>query len=312
VGYKEAKMKIAIIGAGAMGCLYGAKLSTVPGIEIYLLDVWKEHVDAINANGILMEEQGDFITYRNVKASTVAEDAGTCDLAVIFVKSTLTSSAVQSNKAVFGPETIALTLQNGLGNIELIKEVVGESNVIAGTTAHGATMLGPGRIRHAGSGKTIIGELNGAMTQRIQQIAQTFREAGMETELSDNVYGLVWDKLLVNVGINALTGITKLLNGELLEHPEIVELLEDAVSEGKEVALAQGIKLGFPDPVAHTKDVCKATATNKSSMLQDVLNHKKTEIDMINGAVVREGKKVNIATPVNKTLTNLIKFIEKQ
>ncbi|NLM07577.1 MAG: 2-dehydropantoate 2-reductase, partial [Clostridiales Family XIII bacterium] len=193
-----------------------------------------------------------------------------------------------------------------------IKEVVGESNVIAGTTAHGATMLGPGRIRHAGSGKTIIGELNGAMTQRIQQIAQTFREAGMETELSDNVYGLVWDKLLVNVGINALTGITKLLNGELLEHPEIVELLEDAVSEGKEVALAQGIKLGFPDPVAHTKDVCKATATNKSSMLQDVLNHKKTEIDMINGAVVREGKKVNIATPVNKTLTNLIKFIEKQ
>ena len=305
-------MKIAIIGAGAMGCLYGAKLSTVPGIEIYLLDVWKEHVDAINANGILMEEQGDFITYRNVKASTVAEDAGTCDLAVIFVKSTLTSSAVQSNKAVFGPETIALTLQNGLGNIELIKEVVGESNVIAGTTAHGATMLGPGRIRHAGSGKTIIGELNGAMPQRIQQIAQTFREAGMETELSDNVYGLVWDKLLVNVGINALTGITKLLNGELLEHPEIVELLEDAVSEGKEVALAQGIKLGFPDPVAHTKDVCKATATNKSSMLQDVLNHKKTEIDMINGAVVREGKKVNIATPVNKTLTNLIKFIEKQ
>ncbi|MDI9493560.1 MAG: ketopantoate reductase family protein [Bacillota bacterium] len=305
-------MKIAIIGAGAMGCLYGAKLSTVPGIEIYLLDVWKEHVDAINANGILMEEQGDFITYRNVKASTVAEDAGTCDLAVIFVKSTLTSSAVQSNKAVFGPETIALTLQNGLGNIELIKEVVGESNVIAGTTAHGATMLGPGRIRHAGSGKTIIGELNGAMTQRIQQIAQTFREAGMETELSDNVYGLVWDKLLVNVGINALTGITKLLNGELLEHPEIVELLEDAVSEGKEVALAQGIKLGFPDPVAHTKDVCKATATNKSSMLQDVLNHKKTEIDIINGAVVREGKKVNIATPVNKTLTNLIKFIEKQ
>ena len=305
-------MKIAIIGAGAMGCLYGAKLSTVPGIEIYLLDVWKEHVDAINANGILMEEQGDFITYRNVKASTVAEDAGTCDLAVIFVKSTLTSSAVQSNKAVFGPETIALTLQNGLGNIELIKEVVGESNVIAGTTAHGATMLGPGRIRHAGSGKTIIGELNGAMTERIQQIAQTLREAGMETELSDNVYGLVWDKLLVNVGINALTGITKLLNGELLEHPEIVELLEDAVSEGKEVALAQGIKLGFPDPVAHTKDACKATATNKSSMLQDVLNHKKTEIDMINGAVVREGKKVNIATPVNKTLTNLIKFIEKQ
>ncbi|NLT48490.1 MAG: 2-dehydropantoate 2-reductase [Clostridiales bacterium] len=305
-------MKIAIIGAGAMGCLYGARLSTVPGVEVYLLDVWKEHVDAINASGVLMEEQGDLVAYTNVKAGSSAEDAGPCDLAVIFVKSTLTSAAVKSNKAVLGPETIALTLQNGLGNIELIREVVGESNVIAGTTAHGATMLGPGKIRHAGSGKTIIGELNGATTHRIRQIAQVLQEAGMETELSDNVLGLVWDKLLVNVGINALTGITRLLNGELLEHPEIVELLEDAVSEGRDVALAQGIKLGFPDPVAHTKEVCIATATNKSSMLQDVLNHKKTEIDMINGAIVREGEKVNIATPVNKTLTNLIKFIEKQ
>ncbi len=305
-------MKIAIIGAGAMGCLYGAKLSTVPDVEVHLLDVWKEHVDAINANGILMEEQGSFVAYRNVRAGSIAEDVGPCDLAVIFVKSTLTSAAVKSNKAVFGPETIALTLQNGLGNIELIKEVIGDNNVIAGTTAHGATMLGPGKMRHAGSGKTIIGELDGSASDRIQHIAQVLKEAGMETEISDKVLGLVWDKLLVNVGINALTGITKLHNGELLEHSEIEELLEDAVTEGYKVALAKGIKLSFPDPVAHTKEVCIATGANKSSMLQDVLNHKKTEIEMINGAIVREGEKVNIATPVNKTLTNLIKFIEKQ
>lgn len=304
-------MKIAIVGAGAMGCLYGAKLSTVPGSEVYLLDVWQDHVDRINEQGLIMEEQGQFITYDKVKASTRAEDIGPCDLAIVFVKSTLTSQAVKSNKAVFGPETIALTLQNGLGNIELITEAIGEKGIIAGTTAHGATMLEPGKIRHAGSGKTIIGELDGSSTARIEKVAQLLKEAEMETEISANVLGLVWDKLLVNVGINALTGITRLHNGQLLNYPEIEELLEAAVTEAAQVALAKGIKLGFADPVGHTKDVCKATAANRSSMLQDVLNKKRTEIDMINGAIVREGAGVQVPTPVNKTLTNLIKFIEK-
>ncbi|MDF3001235.1 MAG: panE, partial [Bacillota bacterium] len=229
----------------------------------------------------------------------------------VFVKSTLTSMAVKSNKAVFGPQTIALTLQNGLGNIDLIRAEIGEQNVIAGTTAHGATMLGPGAMRHAGSGKTIIGELDGKQTERIQRIAALFTEAGLETDISDNVLGLVWDKLMVNVGINALTGITKLHNGELLDHPEIEALLEAAVSEAYAVAEAKGICLSFQDPVGHTKDVCKATAANKSSMLQDILNHKTTEIDMINGAIVREGASAGIPTPVNHVLTNLIRFMQK-
>ncbi|HVI41822.1 MAG TPA: 2-dehydropantoate 2-reductase, partial [Anaerovoracaceae bacterium] len=169
----------------------------------------------------------------------------------------------------------------------------------------------PGKMRHAGSGKTIIGELNGKPTGRIEKIAEVLKDAGLETDISDNVLGLVWDKLLVNVGINALTGITKLQNGELLNHPEIEELLEAAVSEAHAVAAAKGITLSYDDPVGHTKAVCVATAANKSSMLQDILNHKRTEIDMINGAIVREGAQAGIATPVNSVLTNLIKFIQK-
>lgn len=304
-------MKIAIVGAGAMGCLYGAKLSSVPENEVYLIDVWKDHIEAIDKNGLLMEENGALLTYNRVKGVTDAEQAGPCELAIIFVKSTLTSIAVQSNKAVFGPDTVALTLQNGLGNIDLIREEIGDHNVIAGTTAHGATMLGPGKMRHAGSGKTIIGELNGEKSDRIEKIAQALRDAGLETEISENVLGLVWDKLLVNVGINALTGITKLHNGELLNYPEIEELLEAAVSEAQSVADAKGIALSYDDPVDHTKAVCKATAANKSSMLQDILNHKQTEIEMINGAIVREGAQAGIETPVNFVLTNLIKFIQK-
>jgi 2-dehydropantoate 2-reductase len=304
-------MKIVIIGAGAMGCLYGAKLSAFSANEVYLIDVWKDHIDSVNEQGLIMEEGGELICYDKVKGSTDAEQVGVCDLAIVFVKSTLTSMAVKANKAVFGPDTIALTLQNGLGNIDLICAEIGDNNVIAGTTAHGATMLGPGKMRHAGSGKSIIGELDGKSSDRIKRIGTVLNEAGMDTDISSNVLGLVWDKLLVNVGINALTAITKLKNGELLDHPEIEELLEAAVAEANAVAAAKNITLSYENPVDHTKGVCVATAANKSSMLQDILNHKQTEIDMINGAVVREGALIGIETPVNKVLTNLIKFIQK-
>ncbi|WP_304508024.1 ketopantoate reductase family protein [Anaerotignum sp.] len=305
-------MKIAIIGAGAMGCLYGGKLSTVPDNQVFLLDVWKEHVNAINKEGLCMEENGELLHYHNLTATTEAATVGVVDLVIIFVKSILTRQAVEGNKAVFGDNTMALTLQNGMGNVESIGSQIGAKNVMAGTTAHGATMLGPGKIRHAGVGKTMIGELSGVRSKRINEIAEVFSAAGLEVEVSENVLGLVWDKLLVNVGINALTGITKLTNGELLAYPEIEGILEEAVREGVAVANAKGIVLGHADPVAHTKAVCKATAANKSSMLQDVLNHKPTEIDMINGAVVREGKNTGVATSVNQVLCGLIHYLERE
>ena len=305
-------MKIAVLGAGAMGSLYGAKLSANSKNEVYLVDVWKEHIDAINSHGLQMEEGDDVLLYENLKGHTSSEEAGVCDLVLVFVKSTVTRTAVESNAAVFGPNTVALTLQNGLGNIEQISSVIGAERVIAGTTAHGATMLSPGKIRHAGKGKTIIGELGGHESDRIRKMAAVLEDAGMETVISGNVLGLVWDKLLVNVGINALTGITKLYNGQLLDYPEIEELLEKAVSEGFAVAWAKGIRLGFDDPVAHTKDLCRATAANKSSMLQDILNDRQTEIEMMNGAIVREGKALGIETPVNLALTNLITYLSRK
>lgn len=305
-------MKIAVLGAGAMGSLYGAKLSANGKNDVHLIDVWKEHIDAVNSNGLQMEEGDDVLLYENLKGHTSSEETGVCDLVLVFVKSTVTRTAVESNAAVFGPNTVALTLQNGLGNIEQISSVIGAERVIAGTTAHGATMLSPGKIRHAGKGKTIIGELGGHESDRIRKMAAVLEDAGMETVISGNVLGLVWDKLLVNVGINALTGITKLYNGQLLDYPEIEELLEKAVSEGVAVARAKGIRLGFDDPVAHTKDLCRATAANKSSMLQDILNGRQTEIEMMNGAIVREGKALGIETPVNLALTNLITYLSRK
>lgn len=305
-------MKIAIIGAGAMGCLYGGKLSQSKENQVYLLDIWKEHIDAINKNGLIIEEVGEPQVYSDLMASVHASDIGIADLVIVFVKSTLTKVAVHEAQELFGNGTLVLTLQNGLGNVDLIGEEVGLINVIGGTTAHGAYMKGPGEICHAGFGKTIIGELTGESTERIEEVARVFRGVGLETEISNNILGLIWDKLLVNVGINSLTAITGLHNGELLDHPELLDIMMMAIDEAVAVAKIKKIQLSPQDPYVHTLDICKNTATNKSSMLQDVINRRRTEIDMINGGILREGQKEGIPTPVNRVLTDLIKYWEKK
>lgn len=303
-------MKIVVLGAGAMGSLYGGHLAEA-GNEVWFLDVCKEHVDTINENGLYIEGVSGNRNIKNIKATTSKSYIGEVDLVLVFVKSTITELAVSQNKEIFGQNTIVLTLQNGLGNVEKINHVIDKKNIIAGITAHGATMLEPGKIKHAGTGQTYIGELDGSFSSRIQKVAEVFKEANLETKISNNVMGLIWGKLLVNVGINALTAITGLKNGQLVEFPETEELLELAVKEAYSISKAKGIKLDNDDPISHTKEVCRATAENRSSMLQDVTNKRKTEIDMINSAIVKEGIKLGINTPINKSLTNLIRIIEK-
>ena len=305
-------MKIAIIGAGAMGCLYGGKLSQSKDNQVYLLDIWKEHIDAINSHGLIMEENGESLVYSNLKANIHSSEIGQVELVIVFVKSTLTSQAVQGAQDLFGKDTLVLTLQNGLGNIDLIGAEVGNSRVIGGTTAHGAYMKGPGEICHAGFGKTIIGELSGDKGNRIEKVARVFQNVGFETEISQNILGLIWDKLIVNIGINPLTGITGLRNGELLEYPELLDIMKLAIEEAVSVAKLKNIELSAQDPYTHTLEICKNTAANKSSMLQDISNRRKTEIDMINGSILREGEKEGILTPVNRVLTDLIKWREKK
>jgi len=303
-------VKIAVLGAGAMGSLYGGLLSD-GGNEVWLLDIWKEHVDAVNERGLVIEEEDGERLVKNIKAASNPEQIGSVDLLIVFVKSTVTGEAVRGAVPVIGEKTPVLTLQNGLGNIEKIEEVVGKGRVIGGVTSHGATMLGPGRIRHAGRGDTYLGEVDGSITPRLKTIAKAFNEAGIKSKISQSILSLIWGKLIVNVGINALAAITGLRNGMLPEYAGTSEILEMAVAEAVRVAETKGIKLQYDDPVAHVKEVCRLTAQNKASMLQDVLNKRKTEIDMINGAVVREGKTEGIATPVNKVLAGLVSVMQE-
>jgi len=303
-------MKIGVIGSGAMGSLYGGILAE-SGNEVYFIDVYKEHVDAINSRGLCILERGEERYIKNVRATTDASEVGKVDLAIVFVKSTITDIAVEQNKEIIDKDTIVLTLQNGIGNIEKINKVVDLSQIVAGTSANGASMIEPGKINHAGNGGTVIGEISGQITDRIKMLKELLDVEKLgPCEISDNVMGLIWDKLLVNAGINPLTAITGFRNGELLEHKESLEILENLVMEGIQVAKALGIKLSHTTP-EHCKNVCKATSENISSMLADVMNKRKTEIMNINGAIVREGKRLSIPTPFNEVMTNLVLLKEK-
>ncbi|MDP3143247.1 MAG: 2-dehydropantoate 2-reductase [Candidatus Omnitrophota bacterium] len=302
-------MKIAIVGPGAIGCLFAAFLSKT-GEEIWLLDKNGNRANLIHEHGIKIEGiSGNWMA--KVNASHQTERIKEADLIIVCVKSYDTKEAVLHAKSLVKPNSLILTLQNGLGNIEIISEVIGADKVIGGITNQGATLLDVGHSRHAGSGETVIGRIDGKIPVQLRQIREIFNKSGLETRISRDIKGLIWSKLIINVGINALTAITRLNNGKLVEFEGTRKILRDAVSEAVKVAKKKRIKLIYDDPLAKVEAVCEATAANVSSMLQDVLKHKKTEIDFINAVIVREGQSLGIPTPVNSALVGLVKTAEQ-
>ena len=301
-------MKIVMIGAGAMGSLFGGLL-TLSGEEAWLVEIRQEQVDMIRSRGLTIEERGTTQVIHVNITSDVAS-IGKADLVIFFVKTYDTEKATSSVLALQKDDTVFLTLQNGLGNEEAICKRVDRKNVMLGVTNQGATLLSSGLIRHAGWGKTYLGELDGKVTDRVTQLAQMFTKAGIETEVSSKIHQLIWDKLFVNVGLNAVAALTGLKNGQLLDHPETLRLLDALVSEAVTVARKKGISIEG-NPLEKVKTVLEATRENRCSMGQDIDNRRKTEIDAINGAVVREAERLGIAVPYNQMITDLVKVIEK-
>jgi len=301
-------MKIVIVGPGAMGSLFAAFLSKSRE-EIWILDKDKARAAKIQQNGISVEGiSGNW--QAQVKVTAEAKDIGEADLVVICVKSYDTKDVARHAKSLVGDNTKVLTLQNGIGNIEIISEVVGAEKVIGGATNLGATLLDTGKVRHAGRGETVIGRIDGKIPVEMRSIREIFNKVGLETRISRDIKGLLWSKLIVNVGINALTAITRLNNGRLTEFEGTRRILRAAVTEAIRVAKRKRIKLIYDDPLAKVEAVCEATATNVSSMLQDVLKKKRTEIDFINGVIVRQGQELGIPVPINSLLVDLVKTIE--
>ncbi len=301
-------MRIVVVGPGALGCLLGGLLSKKA--EVWLLDR-----DPVRAEQIIAH-QG--VTCRGVSknwhasipATARAEDIGPADLILICTKAYDTKEAIQRAEPLVAKNTYVLTLQNGWGNVETIAEVVGEEKVLAGMTNQAVTLTGAGQIEHTGTGETIIGHLSGKTPAAVRQIREVFNKAKIPTKISRNIKGVLWSKLIVNAGINALTAILRLHNGTLCEHEEVSSILGAAVGEAVKVARRKRIKLIYVDPLAKVEAVCQKTAGNVSSMLQDVLAQRRTEIDYINGVIVKQGRLSGVPTPVNQTLCHLVKGIE--
>ncbi|MFZ2448233.1 MAG: 2-dehydropantoate 2-reductase [Syntrophobacteraceae bacterium] len=302
-------MNILILGAGAIGSLLGARLSRTEA-SVRLFSTNREHMEAIREKGLSIEELDG--TVENFRLDTFCDLdhlPRNPDVVLVVVKTYDTEVAVSSILGLRFPSTIFLTLQNGIGNFEKIARIVGKDAVLAGSTAQGATLLEPGAIRHGGNGPTYLGEPGGLPTERVHRIVEVFRQAGFKADPSDSVERLIWEKLIVNVGINAITGLTGIRNGFIAEMREASELCASAVEEAVLVARAKGFPIGL-EMVERVIGVARATARNRSSMGQDVDKRKRTEIDAINGAIVRFGQEAGIPTPVNQTLTRLVKTLE--
>ncbi|WP_153108867.1 ketopantoate reductase family protein [Propionivibrio limicola] len=303
-------MKICILGAGALGCSIGGVLA-MGGSDVILIDRNQPHVDAINGAGLKMRI-GDEEKTVKVKAYTSPAGLEPVDLVVILVKSFATRAAIESARNLVGPDTLVMSIQNGLGHEEILAEVVGREHVLAGKTYVGGVFLEPGRIISGYKGKhTYIGELDGRLTPRLQAVVGEFNKADLLTTASTNIMGTMWDKLMVNVAAGALCGITRLPYGWLYKIPEIEEAGVAAVAEAIAVAKANHIRLTSEEPKYYWDLAAEGLPADfKTSMLQSLEKGQMTEIDFINGAVVRWGERSGIPTPVNRTLVACIKGIE--
>ena len=298
----------AIVGPGAIGCLFGALLQGA-GHRVIMLDHDPERAEKIRRDGIHVE---GISGTRDVKVEATARpsDVRDCDLVIIATKSYDTEKAVKSVAGVIGPSTPVMTLQNGIGNVELIQNAVGSDRTVGGITSQGATLVSAGSIIHAGAGKTVIGTPSNRLTDFVKRARDILESSGFAPQISTDLESTIWGKLIINVGINALTAITRLNNGRLLEFEGTREIMKDAVAEAVAVVKAKNIKLAYEDPLAQVQEVCRLTAKNVSSMLQDVLAKRRTEIDAINGAIVKVAKELGVPTPVNSVITSFVHTIE--
>lgn len=302
------EMKVAVIGAGAMGCLYGAYLSR--NNEVVMLDTYGPQVVAINKKGItVQEENGEEVPFRNVKAFISGEYRERADLAVIFVKSTCTKAALESNKELFDEHTIVMTLQNGAGNDRKIAKYVKPENIVIGTSKHNSVNLGEGKCRHRGAGVTTIGS-NYKAEDTLRKINDMLEAAGFRTEVSADIQRIIWSKLFVNLSVNTFTAITKTPIGYMVENEAAWNFAKRLIYEAVDVAEEDGTYFDRREVLESVRKTCIDAGDGYSSMYQDCQKGIRTEIDAINGAIVEQAKLYGVPVPYNSLIVDLIHAIE--
>jgi 2-dehydropantoate 2-reductase len=310
-------MRVLVFGAGAMGSLIGGLLAQQHNVTF----VGREaHMAAIRKNGLEITGKTELklpnktiLAYETVEP--LKKGCGPPELVMVTVKSYDTASIIPDLKQIIGPDTVLCSVQNGLDNEEQLRLAFPNNVVIGSTICHGVTHEKPGMVYHAGYGDTVVGSFEPENAMIAEKIGEMLTEAGVETQVTDNIWGELWIKVAINASINPITAITGLKNGWLLREPSLEMILEETCNEVIRVAKKSGVELPSGpdgDVLGRTKYVVERTSDNKSSMLQDIEKHRRTEVDGINGAVVQAGVKYKLNTPYNSMLTALVKTIENK
>jgi 2-dehydropantoate 2-reductase len=300
-------MKICIVGCGAVGSLFAAHLAKAGEVEVWAYDVWKEHTDAIRKTGLKLTGAAEFTA--NLHATSDPKELPQCDYGIVATKSIHTKSAIAHTAHIFGEGSAVCSVQNGVGNEEILAEHV--KYVIRGTTFPAGHPIAPGHIGYDIKGDTWIGPYEPTKTpmERVEKLAGLMTRSGMNTIALQDARGAQWTKLIFNASTNPVGALTLLHHGAATRFEPTGRLFEDLISEGETVAKALGIEL-HGDARQLVKKGANAPGKHRASMLQDVLAKRPTEVDFMNGAIVKWGEQTGVPTPLNRALWELIKGLE--
>lgn len=300
-------MRIAVIGAGAMGSIYGGRLSQHN--EVILVDTNEKVVDQICKNGLKIDENGTTDCYHPAALCDTSNEKP-ADLVILFVKALFSRSALENNRSLIGPDTRLMTLQNGAGHEDLLKEFVNEDRVIIGTTEDNGAVLDFGHVRRGGTGVTNVGMLTEDKDGFLGRLKETFDSCGFEVRIHENIQYLIWDKLFTNVSLSALTGILQVDMGYIAADEYTWKLCRQLIHETILTVAAAGLEF---DEEAVAEKVKKTSLNNPSgctSIRADLRDGRRTEVDTISGAVVRAAKKYNVEVPGHEFVVNLVHAME--
>ena len=302
-------MKIAVLGAGAMGGLYSAYLSRHN--EVTVIDVNTQVVEKINADGLEVQEPDGTSNIYHPHAVLSTEGMEPVDLIVVFVKAMFSESALNNNKSIIGPETYLMTLQNGSGHEDMLGKFVPQEHIIIGTTQHNASVAGFGVTKHGGSGMTHMGCVTGDVN-RLQKFADAFTACGLDADVSDGVQKMIWNKMFTNVSASALTGALQVPLGYISADENAWKLCCQLIREAVDVAAALGMDFDYDEKVAEVKAVCDKSPNGLTSIYADLRDGRRSEVDTISGSIVRAGVKAGVPTPSHSFLVGLIHAMENR
>ena len=303
-------MKIAVVGAGAMGSVYAGLLASA-GNEVWAVDTWQDHIDAIRAKGLRVEGASGDRTVR-LDATTDASEPGPCDLVIIATKADGVASAAASIKPLLRDDTLVLTIQNGLGAAERICRHLPPDNVLLGVAGgFGASIRGPGHAHHNGMELVRLGELEGGITERLERIGGVWRDAGFNVKCFDDISQLVWEKFVCNVTYSGSCTIFECTIAGVQANEHAWKVASGCAAEAYAAGVAKGVRFSFDDPIAHVREFGAKIPNSRPSMLQDYLAKRPSEIDAINGMVPVVAREVGTAAPYNEVVTAIVKAKER-